>query len=122
MPDKKSSRKEILMTIFIVMISILLNISGEIVAKNFELPVWLESFGTVLSAYTIGPVCGAIVGLSGNVIISFWKGSYLFYSITSIIIAICIGFAAKKNYFPLFNSLNSAQLCTSRSCSGGNFI
>ncbi|MBQ3786593.1 MAG: ECF transporter S component, partial [Lachnospiraceae bacterium] len=47
-------------------ICICLNIGGKFLAVGLELPLWADSFGTALCAYAAGPVCGALVGLTGN--------------------------------------------------------
>ena len=49
-------------SLFIVF-CILLNYGGRSLSVRFQLPLWLDSFGTALSAYLTGPVCGSIVGL-----------------------------------------------------------
>ena len=51
-----------------VALCILLNYAGRTLAQRLSLPLWLDSFGTVLCAYVGGPVCGAIVGATGNLI------------------------------------------------------
>ncbi len=52
----------------ITAICILINYLGKIIAVNMELPLWLDSIGTAICAYIYGPVCGAIVGVSVNVV------------------------------------------------------
>ena len=51
-----------------VALCILLNVGGRLLSAHFRLPLWLDSFGTVLCAYVGGPVCGALVGVTSNVI------------------------------------------------------
>ncbi len=46
------------------------NCAGKFMALGLQLPLWLDSFGTVLAAYVLGPVCGAMVGMTGNIIYS----------------------------------------------------
>ena len=50
---------------------ILINCIGKYAAAKMQLPLWLDSFGTVCSAYALGPVCGGIVGAATNVIYGF---------------------------------------------------
>ena len=61
--DKKSYQ----ISLFVA-VNILINCIGKIVAKELQLPLWLDSFGSVYTAYLLGPVCGAIVGASVNII------------------------------------------------------
>ena len=78
---------------------IFLNLGGKMVANRFSLMLWLDSFGTVLSAYLGGPVCGCIVGVTGNLISGMMNHTSYIYALTSIIIGIIVGLAAKKDYF-----------------------
>ena len=72
-----------------------LNIGGKILAVWLELPIWADSFGTVLSAYFAGPICAAIVGLTGNLAYCLFNRLSAAYSVTSIALGIIIGIAAK---------------------------
>ncbi len=81
---------------------ICLNIGGKLMAVHFQLPMWADSFGTVLSAYIGGPVVGAIVGLTGNLAYSVVNHLSLFYSLTSIALGVIVGFAARKKWFNEF--------------------
>ena len=37
-------------------ICVLINYAGKIFAQNLQLPLFLDSFGTVVAAYVLGPV------------------------------------------------------------------
>ncbi len=88
-----------------------LNIGGKILAVWLELPIWADSFGTVLSAYFAGPICGAIVGLTGNLAYCLFNRLSAAYSVTSIALGIIIGIAAKKNWFDrLYGFMKAASL------------
>ncbi len=92
---------------------ILLNFGGKCLASALSLPIWLDSIGTVIGAYTLGPFCGAVIGLSGNILHSFLMGSSVFYGITSILIGIIIGIASQKKYCEsFFGSMCVATLIT----------
>ena len=45
-------------------ICVLINYAGKIFAQNLQLPLFLDSFGTVVAAYVLGPLCGAMVGMT----------------------------------------------------------
>ena len=49
---------------FFVIFCILLDLSGKYFAVSFQLPVCLDSIGTVLAAYRFGSLSGAIVGVT----------------------------------------------------------
>ena len=51
---------------------VLMNVGGALLCTRLSLPLWLDSFGTVLCAYIMGPVCGAMVGVTGNIVRAFY--------------------------------------------------
>ena len=107
--DKKSYQ----ISLFVVA-NILINCIGKIVAKELQLPLWLDSFGTVYTAYLLGPVCGAIVGASVNIIYAvLFSYTYMIYAIVSVILGITVGVCAKKGYLTsLFGTLSVSFLVT----------
>ena len=52
--------------VLFVAMCVCLNTGGRILSVWLELPLWADSFGTALCAYIGGPLCGAMVGLTGN--------------------------------------------------------
>ena len=79
-----------------VALCIMLNYGGRLLAARFSLPLWMDSFGTVLCAYIGGPVCGAVVGVTGNLIYGMaTRGGYI-YALTSLALGVIVGLAAKK--------------------------
>ncbi len=50
---------------------IFVNYIGKALAVALELPVWFDSVGTVFSAYVFGTVCGAVVGVTVNILYSY---------------------------------------------------
>ena len=80
-----------------VVLCLMLNYGGRLLATGFDLPLWLDAFGTVLCAYMGGPVCGAIVGLASNLIFGMMNGVSYLYAVTSIALALIVGFASKLN-------------------------
>ena len=107
--DKKSYQ----ISLFVV-VNILINCIGKIVAKELQLPLWLDSFGTVYTAYLLGPVCGAIVGASVNIIYAvLFSYTHMIYAIVSVILGITVGVCAKKGYLTsLFGTLSVSFLVT----------
>lgn len=103
-------KKWYLISLFTI-VCILLNFMGKVLAEKLGLPLWLDSFGTVLSAYTAGPVCGAIVGATANIMFGFSAPAYYFYAITNIVVAVTVGVCAKKKWLEsLFGTLSVATL------------
>ena len=81
---------------------ICLNIGGKFFSVWLELPLWLDSFGTALAAYIGGPVCGAMVGFTGNMAYGVVNHLSAVYSITNIALGIILGIAVSRNWFDHF--------------------
>lgn len=83
-----------------VLASIALNMAGRWLAVELNLPVWLDSIGTVAVAYALGPVCGSIVGVTNNIIRSIFEAdSAMAYAIVSVAIGVVVGVCAQKRMF-----------------------
>ena len=87
--------------LFIVLCNIL-NIGGKFLAVWLDLPLWLDSIGTAMCAYVAGPICGALVGLTGNVAYSVINRLSAAYSLTGLALGVIVGIAARKNWFAHF--------------------
>ena len=88
--------------ILFIALCVCLNLGGKSLAVWLELPLWADSFGTALCAYIAGPVCGAIVGLTGNLSYCVINHLSAAYSLTSIALGIIIGIAARRKWFDRF--------------------
>lgn len=89
-------------TMLITFACVLVNFIGKHLAATLELPLWLDCIGTVFAAYVLGPISGALVGCTGNIIYAYWDANSLLYGLTSIFIGISTGMAARKKYFESF--------------------
>ncbi len=87
--------------LFIAM-CIILNVGGKLFAVWLELPIWADSFGTALCACIAGPVCGAMVGFTGNLAYCVVNHLSAAYSVTNIAIGIIIGIAVRKKWLEQF--------------------
>ena len=107
------NQKSYLVSLFIA-ICIIINYLGKIISSHFCLPVWLDSLGTVLTAYTLGPVCGAIVGVSVNIIYALINSPlHIWYCFVSIALGFTVGLCAKKGFInTIFGVLSTSFLVT----------
>lgn len=85
--------------ILLVVISVMINYIGKDIATVNNLPVWLDSVGTILSAYYLGPVCGAIVGATVNIMYGLKDSVVFAYMIVNILTGVIVGIASVKNRF-----------------------
>ena len=91
-----NTRKTIGFALF-VFFCILLNYCGGLVAEHFSLPLWLDSFGTVLAGTLAGPFCGGAVGLTGCLIQSIsYDPLSAAYGLTGMTLGIIVGLSARK--------------------------
>ncbi len=90
------------------------NYAGKLFALNLRLPLWLDAFGTMLAAYVSGPVCGAMVGVTVNLIYAAMHSwDYVIYACVSAMVGITVGLCAKKGYLKsLFGVLSVSFLVT----------
>ena len=108
---KSMKKRKTLWTVIFVAVCVCMNLGGKFFARWLELPLWADSFGTVLCAYALGPICGAIVGVTGNLAYAVINPVSIMYSITSIALGIIVGYAAGKNWFDhLYGFMKAASL------------
>ena len=79
-----------------VLLCILLNYVGKTQAAHYNLPLWLDSLGTILAGYVGGFGVGCVVGVLNNLMsIVSRQGTYI-YALTSLALAFIASKAAKK--------------------------
>ena len=89
-------------TAVLIVVSILINLVGKYTAVALGLPLWLDAVGTILTAFYLGPVCGAIVGASVNIIYGLQDPLSLAYLLVNIITGAAVGVAAQRGCFSNF--------------------
>ena len=92
-------RGQIVWFCLLIALCILANYAGSLFAATQKLPLWLDSAGTALAAYLGGPVCGALVGLTTNLVNYMAFGDNWIYCIVSIAIGVVVGLAARRKGF-----------------------
>lgn len=99
--------------IILVLFSVTINFLGHIFSDAYHLPLWLDSFGTFLTAYAIGPVCGLVVGLTGNFLHAFFNPLSAIYAITSGFIGLIFGDLVKRGWMKnLFKTITLSVIIT----------
>ncbi|MGN0688367.1 MAG: HD domain-containing phosphohydrolase [Oscillospiraceae bacterium] len=96
-----------------VFICFVVNYAGKLSADLLSFPIWLDSIGTVFGAYYLGPVCGAIIGATTNIMYSFYSPIALCYVLTNISVGFVVGISAKKGFLKdMFGVLSTAFVVT----------
>jgi energy-coupling factor transport system substrate-specific component len=94
-----------------VVFCILINFGGSMLASKLGLPLWLDAYGTVLCAYAGGPLCGMIVGLATNLVCGMENGGTYLYALTSVAIALLVGFLARRKHLDsMFDTMTIGAL------------
>ncbi len=93
--------KKIFIPLFILQILffLFLNWGGDQLVSRLNWPIWLDSVGTVLTAFILGPWCGAVVGVTSNLLSYILYGVPWYYCFISILIGLVAGFASRRKMF-----------------------
>ena len=86
----------------ICILAIAMNLLGAFVAKSFNLPLYLDTGGTILVAMMSGYVPGVVVGFVTHFFASFADEAEMYYCSVSIFIAIYTTFLARRGWFRSF--------------------
>ncbi|MBR2773899.1 MAG: GGDEF domain-containing protein [Selenomonadaceae bacterium] len=78
---------------------LLLNVVGSAFAQYFNLPVYLDSAGTIYIAALGGYVPGIVVGFLTNLFKAVLTPSEMYYGSVSIFVAIFVAFSARRGFF-----------------------
>ncbi len=100
----------------IVVFSIAANILGRFFTDTFSLPLLLDSFGTIFTAYCLGPWCGIIVGVSVNVFHGLFDPTLFALAVNSICISLMVGFLSKKGWMNSLLQTMSLSILVALAC------
>ena len=87
------------MIIGYTVLALLIDLLGRMMAERFMLPIWCDSIGTFLIAYIAGPVCGAVVGFTNNIIYGIFVDQQSMYCMVGALIGLVTGYFSKKKVF-----------------------
>ncbi len=95
----KTINKGRLFKVIIMLVGVFLNVTLSYIVYSFELPLYLDSIGTIGVAAIAGVLPGFIVGLSTNIICGVFNPMSIYYSLLSMIMALCAAQFSYRNYF-----------------------
>lgn len=97
--SNQSNQERMLMLTFIPL-AIAINVALGAIVKALNLPLYVDSIGTILTTILLGWKRGAIVGVLGFIITSIFINPFaIYFSLTQVAIALFIGFAGKRGWF-----------------------
>jgi len=88
--------------ILICVAAVILNLVASFAARHFDLPLYLDTGGTIFIAMLSGYVPGIVVGFATNFLNSFADESEMYYCTISIAVAIYTTFLARRGFFQKF--------------------
>lgn len=88
--------------VLVCAIGIILNLIGLNIAKHFNLPLYLDTTGTVFVAVLGGYVPGIAIGFASNVIGAGFNMNEMYFGIVNVSVAIFSTFLAARGYFRNF--------------------
>ncbi len=92
---------------------IVMNVLGGFIALSLKLPVYIDSMGTIMSAVTLGPISGGIVGILTSMVngATFDPISFLFIPV-QLVIGVSTGLLFRSGKFDGIKSILSIILIT----------
>ena len=95
--NKNYRRSRIIWMIVLSICGIVINLGGAALAEWLELPLFLDTVGTVLAAGLGGFVPGVTVGLLSNVIKALISDpASIYYGFINVMIAVITAFSVQK--------------------------
>ena len=91
--------------ILICIAGLILNLSGSAVAKVFDLPLYLDTSGTIFISALGGYAAGITVGFFTNLLKAFVDPQQMYFCSVNIIVAIFTAFFTRRGYFDDFGKL-----------------
>ncbi len=85
--------------ILICIAAVIVNLVASFAARHFDLPLFLDTGGTIFIAMLSGYVPGIVVGFATNFLNSFAVESEMYYCSISIVVAIYTTFLARRGFF-----------------------
>lgn len=92
---------------------VVINILGGFIALSLKLPVYIDTIGTIMSAITLGPICGGIVGILTSIVngATFDPISFFFIPV-QLVVGISTGLLFRYGKFNGIKSVLSIILIT----------
>lgn len=81
-------------------LAIAINVALGAIVKALNMPLYVDSIGTILTTILLGWKRGAVVGVLGFIITSIFINPFaVYFSLTQVAIALFVGFVGNKGWF-----------------------
>lgn len=105
---KVKSNKQV---IAVIILCLIINVVGNAIVSALNLPIYLDSVGTIIAGAVCGYIPGIIVGLATNIIKCVGDISSIFYSSINVLFAVLAAYLSQRGYFKnIFKTILSAFL------------
>ncbi|MBQ9607097.1 MAG: ECF transporter S component, partial [Lachnospiraceae bacterium] len=101
-------KKQNISALLICLCGVALNMILNAAVVAMELPLYLDTVGTVAVAALGGYLPGAIVGFSTNIIKSISDPSSLYYGVLNVMIAVCAAYLSRPGWFKRYTDILKA--------------
>ncbi|MCR5118697.1 MAG: HD domain-containing protein [Lachnospiraceae bacterium] len=92
---KTAKRSHISVIVITIVLCVLLNVLPAFLAWFFDLPLYLDTAGTIVCAGIAGVLPGITVAVATNVLCGFFNGSSMYYVFINVMIAMCAAWIGK---------------------------
>lgn len=100
--------KKFIVTMLFCIIGIAINLIGSQLTNALQLPLFLDSIGTMLAAIIGGTIPGIIVGYATNIVNMAFDEVAIYYGAVNVLIAVCASFFARRGWFKSFPKIIAA--------------
>ena len=97
-----------LMAILLIPVAVAINFTGFGIVKLLQIPIFLDSVGTVFISLIAGPWIGITTAIITSLITGSFSPEYFAFMLVSIIMALCMGFLTR---FKLKNMIVKTFVC-----------
>ena len=91
-----------------ILLCVGIDYGGRSLASMYEVPVWFDAIGTIMTAIKLGPIAGAICGILFNLIISIGDHVALPYMLVSAGIGAAVGVLYPRKESDYFRFISTA--------------
>lgn len=88
-----------LITWVLIPVAVLVNVAGGWLIAKLELPIYMDTIGTIFLAIVAGPLVGAFTGLIANYILELLLPGYGPYWLVPVLIGLAAGAFANMGWF-----------------------